>query len=168
MERVEWQEGRISYLTKRRGGCVREKGIVTIASKLTASGHPIAAADLLWRSDFGSIDEPPRGPRQWVSWDSHEMRVRRTHYTMIPFSMKSWVEGSLDKANWSEIDRRTNSQDFVDGWGTASFAVSASGECRFVRLVQTDKKHNGHEFFRTLSESWSVTFHWHASALHLT
>jgi hypothetical protein len=71
------------------------------------------------------------------------MRVRPTHYTIRTAYLKSWVvESSLDFVNWTEIDRKTDTQDFY-GWEMASFPVSKSAECRFIRLTQTGKRHNG-------------------------
>jgi hypothetical protein len=69
------------------------------------------------------------------------MRVRPTHYTIRGYSLKSWVvESSLDGEAWTEIDRKTDNEDFKL-WGMASFVVSKSAECRFIRLTQTGKNH---------------------------
>jgi hypothetical protein len=101
-------------------------------------------------------------PGQWICWDFHEMRVRPTHYTIRSYWLKSWViESSLDGEGWTEIDRKTNNQDFkAHAWETASFAVSKSAECRFIRLTQTGKRHypddclsiSAFELFGTLLE----------------
>jgi hypothetical protein len=89
------------------------------------------------------------------------MRVRPTHYTIKAGYLKSWVvEGSLDGESWTEIDRQTNNQYFNGRYAPASFAVSNPAECRFIRLTQTDKRHDNYdslllyavEFFGTLSE----------------
>jgi hypothetical protein len=86
--------------------------------------------------------------------------VRLAHYTIKAWGLKSWVvEGSLDGENWSLIDERTNRPGFVK-WNKVSYSVSNLVEWRFVRLTQTDKKHNGNdaltlgavEFFGTLVE----------------
>jgi hypothetical protein len=164
----------ISYLTKKHGGNVHEKGIVTITSKsiravpkhLSRRAYaPTNVADLTSNHCFDSNDEPG----QWVCWDFREMRVRPTHYIITAPWLKSWVvEGSLDGKRWTEIDRQTNNQDFKELRNTASFAVSKSAECRFIRLTQTDKRHDklvdkrrcnddylvlrAVEFFGTLSE----------------
>jgi hypothetical protein len=53
------------------------------------------------------------------------------------------VESSLDFVNWIEIDRKTDNEDFKSGTETASFAVSKSAECRFIRLTQTGLNHVG-------------------------
>jgi hypothetical protein len=63
--------------------------------------------------------------------------------------LKSWVvESSLDgvgwfsRGTWTEIDLKTDNEDFnAAGWVTASYAVSNSAECRFIRLTQTGKTH---------------------------
>jgi hypothetical protein len=132
-------DGIISYLTRKHAGNVHDKGIVTITSKSVRDDPGRALgniADLTADSRFCSKDEPG----QWVCWDFHEMRVRPTHYTIKAISLNSWVvESSLDFVNWTEIDRTTGNNDFRDGWGTASYAVSNAAECRFIRLTQTGK-----------------------------
>jgi hypothetical protein len=151
-------DGIISYLTKKHGGNVQEKGIVTITSKsVYDSDYALKnAADFPSDSRFFSKSEPG----QWICWDFREMRVRPTHYTIKTQYLKSWVvEGSLDGTSWTEIDRQTDNQDFAD-WNRASFAVLNQAEFRFIRLTQTDKTHRGQdylslgavEFFGTLSE----------------
>jgi hypothetical protein len=183
-------DGIIAYLTRRHGGNVHDKGIVTITSKSvngntlmgfsfddavisdTASGlqqvtvRPILVpsdgpadcgvqnvADLNPDSYFCSAS----GPNQWISWDFHELRIRPTHYTLSGGFLQSWVvESSLDGVNWTEIDRKTNYDDF-DAWPwTASFAVLNSAESRFIRLTQTNRPEclniEAVEFFGTLLE----------------
>jgi hypothetical protein len=158
--------GIISYLTKKHGGNVQEKGIVTITSKSVDDDPRLAVrnvARLTSGSCFSSKDEYK--PGQWVCWDFRDMRVRPTHYTITAVWLKSWVvEGSLDGISWTEIDRQTNNQvfnqDFRACWNTVSFAVSKPAGFRFIRLTQTDKNHAGKdllvldavEFFGTLSE----------------
>jgi hypothetical protein len=151
-------KGIISSFTKKHGGNVHEKGIVTITSKSVNSRYPPKnAADLTSDRWFNSKKEPG----QWVRWDFREMRVRPTHYTIWTYCLKSWViEGSLDGKSWAEIDRQTNNQDFQRDWNTVSFAISHPAECRFIRLTQTGKHHchgdalflRAVEFFGTLSE----------------
>jgi hypothetical protein len=86
-------EGIISYLTKKHGGNVHEKGIVTITSKWVRDDPKFAlknVADLTSRSDFISNHEPD----QWVCWDFREMGVRPTHYTIFgPNSTSSGASG---------------------------------------------------------------------------
>jgi hypothetical protein len=135
-------DGVISYLTRKLGGNVHDKGIVTITSKSVLDDPKYAArnvVDLTSDSAFCSQSEPG----QWVCWDFRKMRARPTHYTVKCYSLKSWVvESSLDGKAWTEIDRKTDSEDFKAGWRTASFAVSKSAECRFIRLTQTGKRHS--------------------------
>jgi hypothetical protein len=136
-------KGIISYLTRKHGGNVHDKGIVTITSKSVRNDQSWCAArnvaDLTSDSSFLSKNEPG----QWICWDFHEMRVRPTHYTIKSWFLKSLVvDRSLDGEAWTEIDRQTNNEDFnSDWWVTASFAVAKSAECRFIRLTQTGKSH---------------------------
>jgi hypothetical protein len=149
-------KGILSHLTKKHGGNVHDQGIVRITSTSGAweGLHAKFVADMDRLQWFCSTDEPV----QWVCWDFLEMRVCPTHYTIGAFRLKSWVlEGSLDGANWREIDRKTNTQDFK-GDQTVSFIVVTPMECRFIRLTQTDKNHCNEaelilavvEFFGTL------------------
>jgi hypothetical protein len=136
-------DGIISDLTRKHGGNVHDKGIVTITSK-SVSDNPRYAlrnvADLNSDSYFWSKNQPG----QWVCWDFHEMRVRPTHYTIRSHYLKSWVvESSLDFINWTEIDRKTDTEDLKNFSETASPAVSNSAECRFIRLTQTGKRDDG-------------------------
>jgi hypothetical protein len=149
-------DGIISYLTQKHGGNVEEKGIVTITSKSVLAGPLKNVADLTSDSDFWSKNQPG----QWVCWHFGELGVRPTHYTIVALYLKSWVvEGSLDGRSWTEIDRKTDNQDFKFP-NTTSFAVSNPAEFRFIRLTQTGKRHDGYdslallavEFFGTLSE----------------
>jgi hypothetical protein len=133
--------GIISHLTKKHGGNVQEKGIVTITSKSGLEDPKNAlknVADLTSQSLIGSEN----APGQWVCWDFHEMRIHPTHYTIWTAFLKSWVvEGSLDGSSWTGIDRQTDKQDFKTGVNTGSFAISKWVEFRFIRLTQTDKRH---------------------------
>jgi hypothetical protein len=133
-------DGIISYLSRKHGGNVHDKGIVTITSKSVDPKYaPRNVADLTSDSSFCSKNEPG----QWVCWDFGKMRVRPTHYTIRSAYLKSWVvESSLDGEAWTKIDRKTDNVDFKAWLGPASFAVSKSAECRFIRLTQTGKNHS--------------------------
>jgi hypothetical protein len=159
LEEAKSLNGMIRYLTRKHGGNVHDKGIVTITSKSVdqaGSKNFSYLAALTSGNSFISKDEPD----QWICWDFHDLRTRPTHYTITSGSLKSWVvESSLDGEAWTEIDRRTDTMDFKVGW-EASFAVSNSAECRFIRLTQTGKNHKGNdhliicafEFFGALIE----------------
>jgi hypothetical protein len=105
-------DGIISYLTRKHGGNVHDKGIVTITSKSVYSRKLRQAlrnvADLTSDWEFWSKNEPG----QWICWDFHEMRVRPTHYTISTWLSKlSLVESSLDRETWTEMNRKTNNYD---------------------------------------------------------
>jgi hypothetical protein len=77
-----------------------------------------------------------------------ERRVRLNDYIIWAMVLKSWVlEGSVDGESWTQIDRRTDTEDFKDGWKMASFRIlNCLTEFRFVRLTQTDKNHHGSDY----------------------
>jgi hypothetical protein len=153
-------DGIISYLTKKHGGNVHEKGIVSITSKSLGDSQsaPADVADLTSDHRFRSKD----GPGQWICWNFHEMRLCPTDYTMRASQPRSWVvEGALDDGKWTEIDRQTDTPGFYrSGSPIASFAVSKPAEFRLIRLTLTDKRYTGDrclilhavEFFGSLSE----------------
>jgi hypothetical protein len=138
--------GMINYLTRQHGGNVHDTGTVAVTSK-SVYAHPDFAirniADLPGESWFRSRNEPG----QWICWDFLRMRLRPTHYTaraVYPF-MRSWViESSLDGQNWTEIDRKTDTDDLKNNHNrVAAFEVSKVAECRFIRLTQTGKNSSG-------------------------
>jgi hypothetical protein len=155
-------DGIISYLTRKHGGNVHHKGIVTITSKSLSVSEPGFVADLDDTSSFISLE----GPGQWICWDFQGMRVRPTRLTIQVRSLKSWVvEASLDGTSWTEIDRQTDNQHVYQSPRSGarmliSFPVSNVMECRFIRLTQTGTDRwasnvltlFGVEFFGTLWE----------------
>jgi hypothetical protein len=152
-------EGIISYLTKKHGGSVHDKGIVEITSKSVDGGRtygPMHVADLSSDSFFRSQN----GPDEWICWDFGKMLVQPTHYTIRAWGPRSWVvEGSMDGESWTEIDRQTGNSELTT-LVTASFAVSNSAQCRLIRLTTTGQNHfrqeclalRAVEFFGTLAE----------------
>jgi hypothetical protein len=149
-------DGIISYLTRKHGGNVHDKGIVTITSESLGSYGVRYASDLNSGSSFCSKN----GPGQWICWDFHELRIRPTHYTIKSEFMTSWVvESSMDGVNWTPIDRKKDHRNRY-GASVESFAVANSAQCRFIRLTQTGKNCHGDdrlcgcafEFFGTLLE----------------
>jgi hypothetical protein len=145
-------DGIIAYLTRKHGGNVHDKQIVTVLQSLL-----LHVTDFTFYSTSWSKDEPG----QWVCWDFHGLRVNPTHYTIYSPHLKSWViEGSLDGEAWIEIDQKTDNDDLAFNVEIGSFACSKWAECRFIRLTQTGTNHDGPnhlavkavEFFGTLLE----------------
>jgi hypothetical protein len=151
-------DGIISYLTRKHGGNVHDKGIVTITSKSTWSNDPKYAlrnlADLTASWYFSSDTEP----NQWVCWDFQQMRIFLTHYTIRSTSLESWVlESSLDGDIWSEIHRHTDTGFWMARVG--SFPISNPTECRFIRLIQAGKNHTGDDQLNIYSFEVFGTLH---------
>jgi hypothetical protein len=123
-------DGMIDNLTWKQGGDLDKQGIISITSKPGCSTPGIFGAtvnyvlsktltallDLRSESSFVSPDEGG----QWVCWDFGQKFIRLTHYTIRAADKeypKSWVlEGSTDKENWTEIDRRKNDSHLNKPW----------------------------------------------------
>jgi hypothetical protein len=151
MKHSEPLNGIISYLTRKHGGNIHDKGIVTISAKSVFEDPDSVVrhlADLTNGSIFNSDDEPG----QWICWDFHEMRVRPVYYTLRSgegFPPRSWLlESSLDGLNWTEIDRQVDNDDLNDDFLTHSYTVSNSDKCRFIRFTQTDQNHYHDDYLR--------------------
>ena len=161
-------DGIIAHLTRKCGGNVHEKGVVTVTASSVGSGRPENVVDLTSDSYFFTKDSPD----SWIRYDFEGRRVTPTSYSIRSMNWgprfqhpKSWVvEVSNDGSDgsWAVIDSRNNNSDLNDKYVTRNFALSAplSGAFRFVRLRQTGKNHKGNdllwicafELFGALSE----------------
>jgi hypothetical protein len=56
------------------------------------------------------------------------------------------VEGSLDNSEWIPLDERTNNTEADSSHPIASFAISRSVECRFIRFRQIGVNQNGNHY----------------------
>jgi hypothetical protein len=134
----------ILALTQKHGGNVHTKGIVTITSLSVFADSrdfaPMKVADFGWDTIFVSKD----APGQWICWDFHKMVIQPTYYTIRAMHLKSWVlECSMEGRFWDELDRKTNTRNFKKGEKEAKFRVLTPIPCRFIRLTQTDRNHEG-------------------------
>jgi hypothetical protein len=138
-------DGIISYLTRKHGGNVHDKGAVTITSKSHCCADPRHNVKAL--ADLTNLDvwfSSGKEPDQWVCWNFHHRRIRPTSYTIQSKWLRSWVlESSLDGVHWVEIDRRTGIKDLERKPHLNTFSVFSSAECRLIRLMQTGNNCNG-------------------------
>jgi hypothetical protein len=147
-------DGIISYLTRKHGGNVHEKGIVTVTSKSVFSlddrTGPHNVINLTSDLRFVSKD----APNQWICWDFGKLRLIPTHYSIRTTwgdnnHLRSWiVESSLDAQAWIVIDRRANVAELDSDQVVASFLLLKAIECRYVRLTQTDKNTSMKDFLK--------------------
>jgi hypothetical protein len=84
-------DGIISYLTRKHGGNVHDKGIVTHTSKSVLNDDSKYAMRNVADLTSGSYFESQNEPGQWVCWDFRELRVRPSHYTMTSWRLKSFA-----------------------------------------------------------------------------
>jgi hypothetical protein len=144
-------DGVIAHLTRKCGGNVHERGVVTVtSSELFGSGPSYMAqnaADLTGNTFFHSQDLPD----QWLCYDFGHRRIKPTHYSIRSrhdggrddHYPRSWViEISNDGLNWEEIDRREKDSSLNGRNLTRLFKVSKSIECRMFRIRQIGRTHN--------------------------
>jgi hypothetical protein len=137
-------------LTREHGGNVHDQGIVIVTGTSANDGPrnaPKNVADLQTDTWFFSSGEP----NQWISYNFRTARVRLTEYSIRTYHgnyhLKSWViEGSDDGQTWTQIDRRSNTND-LNGWDKfRTYGVSTVVETRILRLRQTGKSHSGDDY----------------------
>jgi hypothetical protein len=145
--------GIIAHITRKHCGDVHDKGIaMDYAQSIYTENDMLAMRNLPPRTPFVFVSMSPDDSGQWICFDFKEMRVYPSHYTIVSPYLKSLVvESSLDGAAWREIDRTTDNYDLKgpdktgfcarESWASASFAVSNSPECRFIRPTQTGPRH---------------------------
>jgi hypothetical protein len=149
-------DGVISYLTKRHGGNVHDRGIVCVFADRAYNGeaHHAAknAADLKADSCFHSANDSD----QLIGFDFREMmRIMPSHYSVrsngrqpnCSHLRSSVVEISNNKKRWEVVDRRTDCPDLNDKFAVQCFVIQTrpKTEIRYIRLRQTGVNwSNGH------------------------
>jgi hypothetical protein len=149
--------GIIAHLTRRCGGNVHDRNVVTIRASSNVRGHADKyAADLEARPLFHSL----KTADSWLCYDFKDMRIEPTHYTIRSYyaggqgsyNLKNWViEGSDDGDSWVELDRRGENDQLNARNATVTFTISRSQEVRLVRLRQTGLNHHGDHYILTSS-----------------
>jgi hypothetical protein len=153
-------DGIIADLTKRCGGNVHDRRVIKVTESSYHAEFPGKnAVDLLVDSYYLSLNSP----EAWICYDFKNMRIKPTHYTIRSrhdagpgaTHPKSWViEGSLDGATWTELDRKENNRDLSGRNKIKTFEMAQIAKVKLLRLKQTGKNHydNHHLMFA----SWEV------------
>jgi hypothetical protein len=134
-------DGIIADLTRRHGGNVHARGIVTVsASSVYASSYPAQnAVDLDQQIVFHSNS----APNQWLCYDFKDRRIEMAGYSIAAhtsYLLRSWVvEGSDDGQSWTVVDERKDNKDADSNHPIATFSVDRRMKCRYIRVRQTGK-----------------------------
>jgi hypothetical protein len=156
---IEDLNGIISYLTKRFGGHVIDRDIVSITASgfYDAQSYPLRnVADFENRSLFITNNIA----NSWICYDFKDMRIKLTQYSIrarldgYPGEhLRFWtLEGSKDGLTWIEIDDRKNDTSLNSKGMISTFLISIRYDegFRMIRLRQTGKDSNGVDYL-TLS-----------------
>jgi hypothetical protein len=148
--------GIIAHLTTECGGNVVDCGIVAVTASSDNGNKPRNVTDLQDPSSFFmSMDSP----NQWICYDFTTIQVTPTHYSLqsYPFEPpgsaypRSWcIEVSNEGTKWTAIHEHRDKKELQGKNYIATFPVSKSQPCRFVRLRSTGKDSLGRNFL-TLS-----------------
>jgi hypothetical protein len=153
-------DGIIGHFTRECGGNVHDCHVVEVTSSKPGTSNPAYAAkvvgDLRTTTCFFSTSRKkeeniPHTRNNWICYEFKKAIIIPTHYTIRSFDggpgnwhLKSWVvETSLDGRDWQEIDYKEKCEDLNGSCSTATFPVAGAGPCRFVRLVQVGRCHQG-------------------------
>jgi hypothetical protein len=166
-------EGIIAYLMRECGGNVCDRHVVDVTcgsfAKETHGCTPRSgaygnrvdcaaknAADLEVLSHFLSAFRNPEETipytrNNWVCYDFKERRIVPTHYMIRTNDgalghshLKSWlIETSADGKSWLKVAREENNKQLNGKGLTGTFAIAGSEECRFIRLVNIGRNHEG-------------------------
>jgi hypothetical protein len=162
------QDGIISYLTKRFGGHVIDRNIVSITASSIADpqSFPLRhVADFENRSMFYTNNET----NSWICYDFKDIQIKVVHYYIRSRRdsnlnhLRFWtLEGSTDGLKWVKIDNRQNDTSLNSTGAISIFSISESFQeaFRMIRVRQTGKNssNNDHlvvnaiEFFGVLKE----------------
>jgi hypothetical protein len=148
------QDGIISYLTKRFGGHVIDRNIVSITTSSVANhrSHPLRhVAGFMNQTCFYTNCEAC----SWKCYDFKDMQIKVTHYSIRTLRdgndshLRSWtLEGSKDGLKWMKIDDRRNDTSLNSKGAISTFSISegCEEEFRMIRLLQTGKNSSDNDY----------------------
>jgi hypothetical protein len=143
-------DGIISYLTKRFGGHVIDRNIVSITASSVGSPqcYPVRhVADFENQFFFCTKNEA----NSWICYDFKDMQIKVTHYSIRTIRssnthhLRSWrLEGSNDGLKWVKIDDHQNDTSLNSQGAISTFSISEGfeEEFRMIRLRHTGKYSN--------------------------
>jgi hypothetical protein len=141
-------DGIIAELTRRHGGNVHARGIVTVsASSVYSSSYPVQnAVDFDQQTIFHSTS----ALNQWLCYDFKARRIELTDYSIAAdpgYLLRCWiVEGSDDGSSWTVLDERKDNRDADSNHPIATFSVEGRMKCRYLRLRQTGRCANNSDY----------------------
>jgi hypothetical protein len=145
-------DGIISYLTKKHGGHVLDRFIVSItaSSSENPQSWPLRnVADFDNQTMFATQNVP----NSWICYDFKTNRIKPTHYSIRSrrdgdcYHLRSWIlEGSLDSKTWIELDRQENNTKLNGQGGISTFVIPRSSKVRLIRLRHIGKNSTGNDY----------------------
>jgi hypothetical protein len=169
---IDVPDGIIAGLTRTYRGNVQDRKVVEVTSSGTWNDKDPDyaaknAANLESDSYFASplrkkeVDIP-HTRNNWLCYDFKERRIVPVHYAIRTHGdrpggdhLKSWlVETSLDGENWQEVAREENNNQLNGPNFADTFPVPSGGGCRFIRLVNVGRNHQGSDCLQI--SAWEI------------
>jgi hypothetical protein len=148
------QDGIISYLTKRFGGHVIDRNLVSITASSVADPQscPLRhVADFANQGYFHMKNEA----NSWICYDFKDRQIKLTHYSIRSQQgldcnhLRSWtLQGSKDGLKWVTIDDRRNDTSLNSKGAISTFSISESFAEQFgvICLQQIEKTSSGYDW----------------------
>jgi hypothetical protein len=160
-------DGILAHLTKKCGGNVHSKGIVTITSSSIESNKSIYSAHHVLMdlpdAHFGTKSLPD----SWIQFAFKNLTIVPTHYTVqtyhpepswVPVFPQNWViEGSLNGIAWEVLDSQVNSTLLYGPDRTVTFPIGNRMECRVLRMRITAPESRGKTALEMKTFEWFGT-----------
>jgi hypothetical protein len=160
-------DGLISYLTKKHGGHILDKGIVSI----TASGlHNAQSWPLRNLATVGNQTpfSTSNTPNSWICYDFKRLRVGVTDYSIRSRCdananhLRCWrLDGSIDGLSWNEIDHQENNTSLNSQGAIVTLSIPEGhrGQYRMIRIQQTGKNSSGNDYLILSAIEFFGVFH---------
>jgi hypothetical protein len=168
-DQADDSQGIIARLTQQCGGNVHARGVVVVTSSEPDNKwiRPQIITDLASTWAFVSAshrsgDEIPHTRNSFICYEFKTVTVVPTGYAIRSVSagpggshLKSWlVETSIDGLAWKEVDHKEDNAELNDTTVTRRFAITGGEKCRFIRLVNIGRNHNGTD--QLALQAWEI------------
>jgi hypothetical protein len=164
-------DGIVAYLGRQCGGNVHDCGVVSVTSSKPFNEQAERAAknvtemqsDSRFCSKYRTMGAViPQAANNWICYDFKTRRIVPTHYAIRSCHtdrggshLKSWIVAtSIDGTTWTEVDRRDDNMGLNGPSFTATFAVTRAAPCRFIKLMNVGRNHEGDDCL--LIQAWEI------------
>ena len=135
-------------MEKKYGKDIHEQGKITILASSTTKNKPEKVIDYETNDDWFSNGNPDN----WIEFNFKNQKVKINGYSIKTYNnatnwhhLKNWIiEGSNNRNQWMEIDKKENNSDLNGRNYQCFFPISRRGdEFQYIRLRMIGTNHHG-------------------------